>query len=300
MTELTFERLRDYKGHVTNTDVWSDFRLRPDDVIVDTPPKCGTTWMLNIVMMLIHGRAVPDAGGHQHAPWIDCNFRDRKEIAAFLDGLERRRCIKSHTPMDGIPFGPGPTYITVYRHPVDVHFSLRTHAGNMKEDWLAYMFPEDEREGFRRFLDAPLTASGTDDLTLASMAHHYLQAKQRQDRGDVHFFHYADMTRDAAGQIDRLAGILDIPAPPSLVDEIAEATSFSSMRKASENSERRFHKDTPFHDLADFYASGTSGKWHGRLTERDMADYSARFAELLPPEDVAWLEWGVSGTQQGQ
>jgi hypothetical protein len=34
------------------------------------------------------------------------------------------------------------------------------------------MFPEDERAGFHRFLDAPLTDGGTDDLTVASIVQH--------------------------------------------------------------------------------------------------------------------------------
>ena len=295
MDSVITERHRDYRGTVTDTDIWPEFRVRPDDVFVVTPPKCGTTWMLNIVMMLIYGRAVPDAGNSNDAPWLDCAFRDRQAIAAFLDGLERRRCIKSHTPMDGVAFGPGPQYILVYRHPVDAHFSFRTHAGNMKEDWLDYMFPEDEREGFRRFVEAPATDAGTDDLTVASMVHHYQQGRAREGHGNVHFFHYADLSRDLPGQIARLAGILDIPLPAALRDEIAQATTFGTMRKAMENSPRRFHGDTPFHDPADFYASGTSNKWEGRLTEQDLAGYSARMSQILSAEDIAWLEWGDQG-----
>ena len=81
-----------------------------------------------------------------------------------------------------------------------------------------------------------------------------------------------------------------IDAP--LLSEITEATSFKQMRKAVETSERRFHKDTPFRDLADFYASGTSNKWEGRLSADDLASYSKRINSLIPPDDVAWLEWG--------
>ena len=292
MMRLKTERLRDYRGVVTDTDVWGWFNLRPDDIFVVTPPKCGTTWMLNIVMMLIHGRTEPDAGGSQHAPWLDCAFRDRTEITEFLDGLERRRCIKSHTPMDGISYAPEPTYIVVYRHPVDVHFSLRTHAANMKHDWHDHMFPKDERAGFRRFLDGPLTDGGTDDLTVASIVKHYQEARVREAGGNVHFFHYIDLSRDLPGQIGRLADLLDIPLSDALRDEIAGATTFSSMRKAMETSERRFHEDTPFHDLADFYHSASSGKWLGRLTTEDMDDYAARIGDMLPAEDVAWLNWG--------
>ena len=292
MTDIQAKRTRDYSGPVTNTDIWGEFALRSDDVIVGTPPKCGTTWMLSIVMMLIYQRALPDAGSYQHAPWLDCAFRDRKVAAEFLRKLDRRRCIKSHTPMDGILYAREPTYVVVYRHPVDMHFSFRTHVENMKDDSLDYMFPEDEREGFRRFVDAPLSDAGTDDLTVASFVHHYLQAKTRAVNGNVHFFHYADMSRDLSGQISRLAKILGISISEQLLGEITEATSFDSMRKAAETSERRFAEDTPFHDLAGFFASGSSNKWEARLRDSDMDLYRSRIASLLNAEDVAWLEYG--------
>ena len=70
-------RPKDYRGPVTNTDVWEYFKLRPDDIIVNTPPKCGTTETLNIVMMLIHGSVVPDAGNREEAPWPDWGVQRR-------------------------------------------------------------------------------------------------------------------------------------------------------------------------------------------------------------------------------
>ncbi|MCC1491693.1 sulfotransferase domain-containing protein [Cognatishimia sp. F0-27] len=287
------EKLRDYRGIVTDTTAWDGLDLRPDDVFVVTPPKCGTTWMLNIVMMLIHGLPVPDAGGSQHAPWIDASFRDSAEIIAFLDGLDRRRCIKSHTPLDGVKYGPEPSYIVVYRHPVDMHFSLRAHAANMKHDWLDYMFEGDDRAGFARFLTAPLTDMGTDDLSLLSLHQHYTESKKRVGNGNVHFFHYADLTRAPRAEIARLTDLLGITLAPGMLDAITQATSFKAMRAATERSERRFHKETPFHDLADFYHSGSSGKWEGRLTADDMEAYEARMAALFAPEDVQWLNWGT-------
>lgn len=292
MQSVHTERSREYFGRATNTDIWSTFALRPDDILVETPPKCGTTWMQNIVMMLIHGRVVPDAGNRREVPWLDCAFRDRKAMAAFLDGLERRRCIKSHTPMDGIPYGSEPTYIVVFRHPIDAHFSLRAHAANMKTDLLAYLFPEDEREGFHRFVTSTEIGGGSDNFSIASIVHHFEEAKARQVGGNVHFFHYADMTRDLRGQIERLAGILNISVSPQLLDELAEANTFASMREVVEASDTRFSEDSPFRDMAKFFASGTSNKWEGRLTDGDLADYATRVETLVSPEYVAWLHWG--------
>lgn len=293
MTAVVTEKLRDYLGPVTNTDIWDDFNLRPNDIIVNTPPKCGTTWTLNIVMMLIHGRVVPEAGNREDAPWLDAAFRDRKAIAVSQSNLERRRCIKTHTPMDGIAYGAEPTYIVVYRHPVDVHFSFRSHVENMKDNsGLIGMFPPDVQAGYDRFLSSPLTDTGTDDLTVSSIVHHYMQAKARQPKGNVHFFHYADLTRDLHGQIARLADILEIPVSLQTLDDLAEANTFASMRKAVEASEMRFHESSPFHDQASFFASGTSNKWEGRLTPEEIGRYSNLCTSLLSPEDAAWLNWG--------
>lgn len=296
MQEVITQRVRDYVGPVTNTDVWDDFALRADDIIVTTPPKCGTTWTLNIIMMLIFGQVVPDAGNRDNAPWLDCAFRDRPAIAASQAALTRRRCLKSHTPMDGIAFGSGPDYIVVYRHPVDVHFSFRSHVANMKDPGvLAEQYPANIRAGFDRFLEAPLTDSGTDDLTVASIIDHYAQARAHANAGNVHFFHYADLSRDLHGQIVRLADLLNIDLAPEILRDIAKANTFANMRKAMEINPKRFDDRSPFFDQAGFYASGSSNKWEGVLNDADIARYDARIADLLAPEDVAWLNWGDRG-----
>jgi len=43
MTVIRSECSRDYMGAVTSTAIGSEFALRPDDVIVDIPLKCGAT-----------------------------------------------------------------------------------------------------------------------------------------------------------------------------------------------------------------------------------------------------------------
>ena len=154
------------------------------------------------------------------------------------------------------------------------------------------MFPPDVRAGFTRFLDSPLTDAGCDDLTISSIVHHYEQAKARKQGGNVHFFHYADLSRNLHGQIARMADILKISVSPQTLKELTEANTFANMRKVAEASEMRFHESSPFLDQAKFFASGTSNKWEGRLTDEDIGRYSDVCASLLSPEDAAWLNWG--------
>jgi len=150
---------------------------------------------------------------------------------------------------------------------------------------LIAMYPDDVSAGFKRFLDAPLTDAGTDDLTISSFFHHYMKAKARQPNGNVHFFHYADLSRDLHGQITRLADILDISVSAQTITDITGANTFASMRKVAETSETRFDEKSPFRDQAGFCAPGTSNKWEGRLTGEDIERYDALCASRLPPED---------------
>ena len=290
------ERKTDYRGVLTNTDAWDTFSLRSDDVIVNTPPKCGTTWILNVTMMLIHGKVMPNAGSVVHVPWLDTALGDASERLRFLDGLDRRRCIKSHTPMDGLLYAKEPTYLVVYRHPIDMHFSFRTHSESISADILQFMFPDDERAGFQRFVTAPATDMGCDDLTLASLARHYDEARAREKNGNVHFFHYADLTRDLRGQIDRLCRILGTDLPADTRDAIAEANTFAAMRKVAEEAGKSGSAaKSLFARPEDFFASGTSNKWEGRLTAEDLNGYSERLADLFSPDDRDWIEWGGVG-----
>lgn len=292
MSQPLPQRTRDYVGEVTNTDIWSDFVIRPDDIFVCTPPKCGTTWTQTLVRMLITKTADPAVYNNAVSPWLDCGFRDREEQDRILAAQTHRRCIKTHTPLDGITYSPDATYLVVHRHPVDVHFSLRRHVENMKDDWLDYLFPDDLSEAFAMFLDRPASSKGTDDLTLASYVHHYRSFRAFRHLPNIHFLHYAELSRDLPGQVARIANILGTEIAPEMIDDIAEAASFGSMKENARRASQQPGFKSAFQDYAQFFSSGTSNKWEGKLTADDMARYDARLSEMVTPADRAWLEHG--------
>lgn len=285
-------RTRDYLGPVTDTRIWDDFALRHDDVILSTPPKCGTTWSQAIIMMLLLGTRSGRTPVWRESYWLDCGFRNQAELKMKLDAQVHRRCIKSHTPLDGIPYDPSVTYITVYRHPIDVHFSMEQHAANMVSDILDFMFPSEPGAAFERFLTGPATQSGTDDLTLASYLHHYHSFQTWAHLPNVYFFHYADLKRDFRCQIARYAAALSLSPEDDVLDEIVAQASFDAMKDVT-----RRHQSPPGHgsfaDETKFFHSATSQKWLGRLSEADLARYSERIKSLATPQDIAWLENGT-------
>ncbi len=284
------KRSKIYQGRITNSTIWDRFALRPDDTLVVTPPKCGTTWVQAIVLMLIHGRPGMDKVLDQISLWVDCGFRDIDARAATLTAQTHRRCIKSHTPLDGITFDPACTYFAVYRHPLDVHFSMRRFALAMNVDLMKDRFPDAISEGFRMYLDDASKDGGNDDMTLDSITYHYQSFRRWAHLPNVHLVHYADLKRDLKGQVLRIADILGCDHPESLIDEIVEGARFETMKA---NAREAVQDQKSVLDNAEtFFASGTNNKWEKHLTPDEVALYDRRIRELLPEDDVRWLEWG--------
>lgn len=284
-------RSRNYLGPVTDTCHWDTFETRPRDIVLSTPPKCGTTWSQAIIMMLIHQAAITDRMVWRDSVWLDCCFRASDTQIAMLNGQTHQRCIKSHAPFDAIPYRDDMIYICVYRHPIDMHFSMMKHIANMKYDFLDFIAPPEPGVAFARFLENPATDTGTDDLTLASMLVHYRSFAEWSHLPNVHLYHYSDLTRDLPGHIRAYAKAIGVAASDALVQDISSAASFGSMKQTTRQSMK---PDSPsaFHEEYKFFDSASSQKWKGRLSDAEIAAYKARIAELANPEEIAFLENG--------
>lgn len=283
-----------YKSALTDNAAWDRFNLRSDDIVVITPPKCGTTWTQSLVLCLIFGRPGMDVSVDEYSLWLDPGFRDQDALIAILEAQTHRRCIKTHTPLDGVPFDPEVRYVAVYRHPLDAHFSMRRHAANAKIDPFGGRFAAgDDPETLARFLEDPPGNEMGDGVTLTALAHHFRTLLAVADRPNVILLHYADMKRDLAAEAARLSGFLGYDHPPDRIREFAESLQFETVqanaRAKAEHSERA--RDV-FHDPAAFYHSGTNGKWVGRVSDAEHAAYRTKLEALLPPGPLRWLEEG--------
>ena len=286
-----------YLGPLTDSRRWELVNIRPDDVFVVTPPKCGTTWMQTIVALLFFGDPELETELSVKMPWIDIRVREMAEVAERLEAMTHRRSMKSHTPMDGVPLDDEAQYICVFRHPLDAHFSYRKHMRNLPMPWFDLWYPEDDPEGitFRRFLDGGAEGFDTDAMPLAHILRHYQAAMAVADRPNVTLFHYADMTRDLPGTFAKVAEQLGISHPDHVMDQLIEAATFENMKTHAERFAPSGGKGF-FKSDTEFFHSGSSGKWHGVLSDAEYAAYDAIMHEHLEPDDRAWLEYGSGGT----
>lgn len=285
-----------YLGALTDNRRWDKVRIRPDDVFVVTPPKCGTTWTQTIVALLLSGDPEVETELSVKMPWVDFRIREMDEIAERLEAMAHRRSMKSHTPMDGLPLDDSATYLCVFRHPLDAHFSFRTHVRNIPLSTFDMWYPEDDPDGitFCRFLDGGAEGFDTDATPLAHILRHYKAALALVDRPNVTMLHYADMSRELAGTFDQIASLLGVSYAPEVMAQLVATATYDNMKAKADRYAPSGGKGFMKSD-SDFFYSGTSNKWLGKLSDKEMAAYDAMMDAALSAEERAWLEFGSQG-----
>src|SRR5579871_6302011 len=123
-----------YRSLVEDSARWDGFALRPGDIVISTPPKCGTTWMQILCALLVFQTPVHETPLTELSPWLDMLTLRRDDVVALLDAQRHRRFIKTHTPLDGLPADERVTYVCVGRDPRDVAVSWYHHLQNVDID----------------------------------------------------------------------------------------------------------------------------------------------------------------------
>jgi hypothetical protein len=296
-----------YTSVMFDSSRWDGFELRPDDIVISTPAKCGTTWTQMICALLIF--QTPDLPEHLGvlSPWIDMMTRPRDEIVADLDAQTHRRFIKTHTPRDGLPIEPGVTYICVGRDPRDVCLSWDNHMDNTDiekmitrraeavglDDVMDKLLegpperPDGEIDRFWLWMDEDVDPT-ENSHNLRGTLHHVTTFWNVRDDPDVVLVHYDDLADDTQGEMRRLATRLGIDVPEARWPELVAAASFERMSAGADALTPESNTDV-WHDNARFFNKGTSGQWRRLLDADGEARYWKRVNTLAAPDVVQWM-----------
>ncbi len=299
-----------YRSMVYDSARWTGFSLRPDDIVVSTPPKCGTTWTQMICVLLILQTPDLDRPLSRISPWLDMLTRPRDEVVADLAAQSHRRCIKTHTPPDGLPWDDDVTYICVGRDPRDTALSMFNHRNNMDSEKFMGLRNRTVEIDLRSGLDAPgqvgdALPSGDpfwawvdNDTPPTESASSLLRTLchiemfwDRRDDTNIVMLHYDDLQADLGGQMHSLAARLGIDVPADRWDALVEAATFEHMRG---NADRVVpsSSEAMWRDNQEFFHRGTSGQWRDLLDDADLVRYAARVDQLIAPDLSEWLHRG--------
>lgn len=308
MSEFLPEVTRVYQNHHLDSQRWDEYTPRDGDVIVTTSYKAGTTWTQQILAEMFYGHMEVMPDFNDVTPWPDARFLpiSRDELRGMMDAIPGRRFIKSHLPLDGLPYYPNVQYFIVARDARDVFMSFFNHYSRYTEIAMS-MFnapdivgdplppcPEDPRELWQDWITRGWFEWESEGYPFWSNLWHTESYWAYRHLPNFHFFHYNDMLADHEGVVRRMASAADFPVTDEDVDRIVSHTTFDHVKsKAKAMDEAGDPRGIVFEGGAEgFFFKGTNGRWRNVLTQDDLKLYEQAKQRVLSPDCMAWLESG--------
>ena len=306
--------IRTYQNHILDSTRWNRYKPRPTDIIIATSYKSGTTWTQEIVRQLIfQGQETPAqqaVGLWDVSPWLECRFVPFDECMAKLEAQEHRRFIKSHLALDGLPFYPQVKYVVVCRDARDVFMSYWNHCANFTPDFVAFVnslpgrvgsempdVPQDIHEFWQTWITRGWFPWESEGYPSWGNLHHTKTWWEYRHLPNILFVHYADLLADLPGEIQRIAGFLEIPISTEVLQTVCNAVTLDRMRRADK--EGNNGKERIWRDGADtFFFKGTNGRWKYVLSAEELLQYEEKVASVLAPACRNWLEQGRNALLQ--
>uniref|UniRef100_J3MCZ6 Sulfotransferase n=1 Tax=Oryza brachyantha TaxID=4533 RepID=J3MCZ6_ORYBR len=248
------------------------FTPRPDDVIVASLLKCGTTWLNALAFATMARRTHPPSAAdhplrrlnpHQCLPFLEGLFLSNRE--AMLDALPSPRLVNTHMPLSMLPStttagGGGCRVIYICREPKDMVVS-----------WWHFSRRREEKYSIATF--AEVVASFCSGVRLYGpfwehILGYWHASAARPD--NVLFLRYEELLRDPAGNVRKLARFVGLPFSAAeedagVVESIVELCSLDYMKNIEAN--KTGFMDPVFKiPRAALFRKGMTGDWANHMT----------------------------------
>ncbi|XP_061561768.1 sulfotransferase 2B1-like isoform X2 [Phycodurus eques] len=195
------------------------FTFRPEDVVIATYPKSGTTWMQEIVPLIMSGgdpASVETLHNWDRVPWLE----EGRSCGLNLDDRPSPRMFTTHFPPRVMPpsfFEVKPKVIYVMRNPKDV-FTSSFHYCAMAS---FLVDPGPQNEFLQKFLKGEVMFGSWFDHVKA-----WLNYDER-----IFYICYEEMVKDLKGSVARIALFLQKSLDDDVIGTIAERCVFENMKK---------------------------------------------------------------------
>ena len=286
-------------NHFMTSTVWDAIAFRPDDIIIATYMKSGTTWMQQIIAQLIFDGA-EGLDLQTLSPWVELRTLPPETLTA-LHAQPHRRFLKTHLPADALRMSPQAKYIHVGRDGRDTAWSLHNHHYNATDAYFArYNTGADHLPPLTRGTADPQQFYhdwlARDGYPMWPFWDHHRTWWAIRDRPNVKFIHYNDLTSDLPGAIRSIATFLNMDIPQDRLDLITSHCTFAYMKANAARMAPRGGASWQG-GAQTFINKGRNGRWRERLTPAETAAYEAKALAELGPDCARWLEHGGAGVR---
>ncbi|XP_063320929.1 cytosolic sulfotransferase 3-like [Pelmatolapia mariae] len=266
------------------TDNWDNlqnFKARPDDILIATYPKAGTTWVSYILDLLYFGQLGPDRQTsiplNDRVPFLEiCKPRlpTGTEQAEKLPTTPR--LIKTHLPVQFVPqsfWKQRCRIIYVARNAKDnvvsyFHFARMNSALPEPGDWSSYL--QEFMEGKRAF------GSWYDHVNS--------WWEKKHTYSNLHFMFYEDLIEDCGREIDRLCSFLGLSPSVEEKERVRASVTFDSMKQNKMTNYSTVK--TMNHNVSPFMRKGKVGDWKNHFTVAQNEKFDEDYKQKMKNPDL--------------
>nr|NP_001132954.1 sulfotransferase family 1, cytosolic sulfotransferase 8 [Danio rerio]ACA81604.1 SULT1 ST8 [Danio rerio] len=246
------------------TDNWENvknFQARPDDILIATHPKAGTTWVSYILDLLYFGKEDPKHQTklpiYKRVPFLESCFPVMPSGTEQADNLPTSpRLIKTHLPVQLIPksfWEQNSRVVYVARNAKDTvvsyfHFTRMNMAQPEPGDW--NIFLEDFIKGQRVF---------------GSWFDHVCGWwEKKKTYPNLHYMFYEDMAKDINCELESLCTFLKLSRSDEEKEKIINDVQFDAMKQNKMTN----YSTVPVMDctISPFMREGKVGDWKNYFT----------------------------------
>ncbi|XP_068192572.1 cytosolic sulfotransferase 3-like [Antennarius striatus] len=261
------------------TDLWDrvqTFKARPDDILIATYPKAGTTWVSYILDLLYFGQTSPERLTsipiYDRVPFLDLrDVFDKSGVEQAENLPTSPRIIKTHFPVQFIPksfWEQNCKIVYVARNAKDnvvsyFHFDRMVVTEPDPGDWNSYL---------KRFMEGKVAFGSWYD-------HVNGWWKKKQTYSNLHYMFYEDMTEDCAKELDKLCSFLGLS--PSLEEkkQILGEVQFDNMKYNNMvNYSTSLHANVK---ISPFMRKGKVGDWKNHFTVAQNEEFDEDYKRKM-------------------
>ncbi|KAG9500548.1 hypothetical protein J7337_009029 [Fusarium musae] len=293
------KKTREESNHHMESSIWNDVKFRPDDIIITTYAKSGTTWVQQIVSQLIH-QGDPTVPAGALSPWVDMRIVPKEAMLGLIESQTHRRFLKTHLPLDALVWNPQVKYIFIARDGRDMVWSIHHHMYRATDTFYSF-FENTGYEGQPPVRPSENPKDIFDQLVKDEMPSsigwpfwsHIRGWWEHRDQPNLLLVHFNDLKADLEGGIKRIAKFLEIPdMPEDKFKDVVEHSTFDWMKEHAHLAAPPQAEVAWVNGAKDFVYKGTNSRWKDVLSEEDCKVYEERAKKELGEECSNWLQHG--------